>query len=42
MNDLENVYYYERGDLWILKTGENDYHPYSSLGVVIFIGEKDL
>ena len=40
MNDLDNVYYYERGDLWILKTSENDYHPYASVGEVIFIGDK--
>ncbi len=26
--------------MWILKTGENDYHPYASIGVVIFIGDK--
>lgn len=40
MNDLENIYYYKRGDLWILKTGKTDYHPYASIGEVIFIGDS--
>ena len=38
MSDLENIFYYKRGDLWVLKTGETDYHPYASLGEVIFVG----
>ena len=38
MNNKYDIYYYEEGDLWILKTGEEEYSPFASLGHVIFIG----
>ena len=39
MNELGDIFYYERGDLWILKTDEESSHPYASVGEVIFLGD---
>jgi len=38
MSEMNEIYYYELGDLWILKTGEDEYSPFTSLGHIIFIG----
>ncbi len=40
MSELNNIYYYKRGDLWVLKTHEEPNHPYASIGEVIFMGDK--
>ena len=39
MNDYKNVFYFPKADIWILKTDEDDYNPFASLGEVIFIGD---
>ncbi len=39
MKDYKNVYYFPKADIWILKTGEDDYNPFTSLGEVLFIGD---
>lgn len=40
MNKNNNIFYYKRGDLWVLKTHEEPTHPYASVGEVIFIGDR--